>query len=368
MYRHALAPAGESSSLLIEDVTATAGGIAGFSDHERILVGRDDERGLTAIIAIHDTTLGPALGGTRIWMHNSFDEAMGDALRLSRAMTLKAVVAGLALGGGKAVIRADPRRDKTPQLLDAYAEMLACVQREYITAEDVGMSLADADHLRTQTPNVAGTSAGGSGNPSPFTALGVLLGIQAALRFRTGSQELEGRHVAIQGLGAVGMNLAAGLHEAGARLTVADVDATRAREAAARFGATPVTVDEILSVEADVFAPCALGNILTPAAVGRLGAGIVAGAANNPLARAEVADRLADEGILYAPDFVINAGGLINVAAELEPGGYDPGRVRQRIGMIPATLARIFEEAGRSGRSTESVATSLALQRIGAAR
>src|SRR5690606_4179648 len=189
------------------------------SRHERILVGRDDERGLTAIIAIHDTTLGPALGGTRIWMHNSFDEAMCDALRLSHAMTLKAAIADLPFGGGKAVIRADPRRDKTPALLAAYADMLATVKKEYITAEDVGMSLADADFLRSRTPNVVGTSQGGSGNPSLYTAQGVYLGICAAVRHRTGSEQLGGRHVAIQGLGAVGMALAARLHEAGARLT-----------------------------------------------------------------------------------------------------------------------------------------------------
>lgn len=356
------------SRLIVQDITSSVTNLAGFDHHERVLLGRDDERGLTAIIAIHNTTLGPALGGTRFWMHDSFDAAVTDALRLSRGMTLKAAIAGLPLGGGKAVIRADARRDKTPELLDAYAEMLAHVQDFYITAEDVGMTLADADHLRRLTPNVVGTTIGGSGNPSGFTADGVFLGMKAALRHKTGSDTISGKHVAIQGLGAVGWALADRLSKEGARLTVADLNQERLVAAIRDFKATVVEPERIIATKADVLAPCALGGVISPDSVGSLKTGIVAGSANNQLLRHEDAAELRDRNILYAPDYVINAGGLINVAAEAEPGGYNRARVVKKIAEIPVTLTSIFSEAEKTGRATNDVALDMAMARISKAR
>ncbi|MCT8988735.1 hypothetical protein NYR54_00280 [Chelativorans sp. SCAU2101] len=219
-------PAG-ASSLTIMDITAQAARLPAFENHESIWLGRDEKRGLRAIVAIHDTTLGPALGGTRIWPYASFEEALADALRLSCGMTYKAAIADLPLGGGKAVIMADPKTGKTAALLAAYAEMLAALNGQFITGEDVGLTLADADFLRARTPNVTGTTRGGSGNPSPVTAKGVYLGIKAAAKHRFGTDDLTGRRVAVQGLGAVGSALCEKLHRAGASLAVADIDAAR---------------------------------------------------------------------------------------------------------------------------------------------
>lgn len=357
-----------TSSLILEDLTATAAGISGFDGHRQVLLGRDDDRGLTAIIAIHDTTLGPAIGGTRIWMYDSFDFAMTDALRLARGMTLKAALAGLPLGGGKAVIRADPRRQKTPALLEAFAEMLMTVRGRFITSEDVGLTVADADFLRQRVDNIVGTTAGGTGNPAPVSARGVLLGMRAALAHRHGSGELDGCHVAIQGLGSVGMALAGLLHEAGASLTVADTYADRAALAAERFGATIVDDSEILSVSADIFAPCALGAVLNARTIERLRAGIVAGSANNVLARHEDGELLRSREIIYVPDFVVNAGGLIHVADEMEPGGYQRERVMRRVEAIGAVVTRILTESAQTGRATNEVALDLAKARLAAAQ
>lgn len=352
------------SSLVVEDITLSASRLDGFDGHWKVYLGRDDERGLTAIIAIHDTTLGPALGGTRVWMHDSFDAAVTDALRLSRGMTLKAAIAGLPFGGGKAVIRADAKHDKTPALLDAYAEMLSQVTKTYVTAEDVGLTLADADYLRARTPNVAGTTVGGSGNPSAYTAEGVFLGIKAALRHKTGSDELPGCTVAIQGLGAVGWALAERLAGSGAKLFAADINDEQCRRAADVFGAQIVPPDAILFADADVFAPCALGAVISQETIPGLRAGIVAGSANNQLLCHTDAAVLKDRGILYAPDYVINAGGLINVAAEIERGGYDRNRVMEKIAQIPVTLSEIFAEADRSGEATNDIALAMAKTRI----
>lgn len=355
-----------ASSLVIEDITQSAHALEGFDGHEAVLLGRDDDRGLTAIIAIHDTTLGPALGGTRIWKHDSFDAAVTDALRLSRGMTFKAAIAGLPLGGGKAVIRADAKSDKTPAMFDAYAEMLATVRRRYVTAEDVGMTLADADYLRERTSNVVGTTIGGSGNPSSYTAEGVFLGIQAALHHRTGDSSLDNRTVAIQGLGAVGWALAEKLSAAGARLIVADINEAQCHKAKTELGARVASTDEILAVEADVLAPCALGGVISHKTIGDLKVGIVAGSANNQLLRHEDAAELSKHGILFAPDYVINAGGLINVAAEIAPGGYDRKAVLSGIAKIPETLSAIFTEADSSGEATNEIALAMAKTRINA--
>lgn len=356
------------SSLVLSDITARAAELDAYDNHEQIWLGEDRARGLTAIVAVHDTTLGPALGGTRVWPHESFEAALTDALRLSRGMTLKSAVAGMPFGGGKAVIIADPRTDKTPAMLEAYAEMLLALNGQYFTGEDVGLTLADADFLRARTPNVTGTTKGGSGNPSPVTAHGVFLGLKAALAHRRGSDALDGITVAVQGLGSVGRALCNKLHAEGARLIVADIDEARVRDAVKSLGARAMSTDKILSVEADVLAPCALGGLFSRETVPLIKAEIVAGAANNQLARHEDARQMMELGILYAPDYVINGGGLINVAAELAPGGYDHEDAMARVARIPAILTDIFRRAEAEGRPTNDIAQEIARERLAASR
>lgn len=360
-------PAGKTS-LSITDITADAAPLAAYDDHEHVWCGRDEERGLTAIVAIHNTALGPALGGTRVWPHVNFEAALTDALRLSRGMTYKAAVADLPFGGGKAVIIADPKKDKTPRLLEAYAEMLAALEGQFFTGEDVGLTLADADFLRERASNVTGTTRGGSGNPSPVTARGVLLGIKAALAHRGGSGDLSGVRVAVQGLGSVGWALCGMLYREGAKLIVTDIDPARVEKARTAFGAEAVSPEEIIAAEADVFAPCALGGVISADTIPALKATIVAGSANNQLAAHSDAARLMERGILYAPDYVINAGGLINVAAELAPDGYDRAAVMARVEKIPAVLRDIFARADAQKRPTNDIAAEIAWERIHAAR
>ena len=357
-----------SPTLAVRDITGEARKLPDFAGHERIVSGHDPLRGLTAIVAVHSTALGPALGGTRIWPFETFEDALTDVLRLSHGMTLKAAVSGLPLGGGKAVIIADPRAAKPRPILEAYADMLRTLRDTFITAEDVGMSLADADFLKTLTPNVSGTTSGGSGNPSPVTAEGTFLGLRTAVRHRFGSEDLSGLRVAVQGLGAVGRALCERLHAAGASLTVADIDKARVDAAVADFGARGTDPGAIVAAEADVLAPCALGGVLSERTIPALKAKVVAGSANNQLARAEDARRLQKRGILYAPDYVINAGGLINVAAELAPGGYDRAAAMSKLHEIPQTLDRIFATALKTGATTSDVARSIAEERIAAAR
>ncbi|WP_082143573.1 Glu/Leu/Phe/Val family dehydrogenase [Nitratireductor soli] len=357
----------ENTTLTITDITAEASRLDAFDNHERVWHGRDVERGLNAIVAIHNTALGPGLGGTRVWPHETFEAALTDVLRLSRGMTFKSAIAGMDFGGGKALIIANAKTDKTPALLEAYAEMLAALDGQYYTGEDVGFTVADADFLRARTPNVTGTTVGGSGNPSPVTAHGVFLGVKAALKHR-GVDKLAGVHVAVQGLGSVGWTLCEKLHAEGARLTVTDIDAVRIRQAGEAFGAEGVGTDAILQVPAQVFAPCALGGVLSAETIPSLGAKIVAGAANNQLARHEDAKLLLQRGVLYAPDYVINAGGLLNVAAELAPGGYDRAATMAKVAQIPDTLTDIFQRAEAQNRSTNDVAAEIAYERIEAAR
>ena len=363
-----LRPVSQFTTLQMTDITGRASRLADFDGHERVWLGEDEARGLTAIVAIHNTALGPALGGTRIWPHPTFDAALTDALRLSRGMTFKAAIAGVPFGGGKAVIRADPNTGKTPDLLEAYAEMLAMLNGQYYTGEDVGLTLADADFLRERTPNISGTTAGGSGNPSPVTALGVCLGLKAALKHRTGSDRLEGVRIAVQGLGSVGRALCERLHEEGALLTVADIDGARVAAAVEAFGAQAVASDGIVAAPVDIFAPCALGGVLSSETIPHLKAGIVAGSANNQLARHQDAAELMRRGVLYAPDYVINSGGLVNVAMELMPDGYDRAAVMAKVEEIPLTLARIFERAEKEGRPTNDIAQAMAGQIIARAR
>lgn len=353
-----------ASTLIVEDITVSAARHADYAGHEKVLLGRDDVRGLTAIIAIHSTRRGPAIGGTRIWPHGKFDDGLSDVLRLSEGMSLKAAVADLPHGGGKGIILANAKADKRPALFEAYAEMLAAVADRYYTAEDVGLSLADADFLKSLAPNVLGTASGGSGNPAPVTARGVYLGIGSAVRHRLERDDLKGLHFAVQGLGAVGAGVARHLHAAGGRLTVCDIDADRLEMARTEWNAEIVGPDEIVDQQADVFVPCALGGVIDADTVPRLKARVVAGAANNQLRAPEDADRLKTAGILYAPDYVINAGGLMNVAGELMPGGYDAARVEAALSTIPAQLDDIFRRADREGRSTDAVAQAIARERL----
>jgi leucine dehydrogenase len=355
-------------TLSLIDITAEAAQLEAFDNHEQIWLGRDIERGLTAIAAIHNTALGPALGGTRIWPHESFEAALTDALRLSRGMTYKAAVTDVPFGGGKAVIMADPKTGKTRPLLEAYADMLAALEGQFFTGEDVGLTLSDADFLHSRAPNVTGTTAGGSGDPSPVTAHGVFLGIKAALAHRKGTDSLQGVRVAMQGLGSVGWSLCEQLHAEGAALTVADIDDAKVAKATAEFGAVAATPETILAVEAGIIAPCALGSVLTAETIPTLNAKIIAGSANNQLGTHADARLLMQRGVLYSPDYVINAGGLINVAAELAPGGYNRDAAFAKVAEIPATLTAIFRRAEAENRPTNDIAAALAMERIRKAR
>ncbi|GGK31322.1 Glu/Leu/Phe/Val dehydrogenase [Salinarimonas ramus] len=336
-----------------------------FDDHERILFAHDAASGLEAIVAIHSTRLGPAAGGCRMWPYASEEEAIADALRLSRGMTYKNAVAGLDLGGGKAVIIADPRTQKTPELLRAFGRAVETLGGRYVTAEDVGVSVEDMEIVRETTAHVAGLSSGAhaSGDPSPVTARGVFEGVRRAMKVATGSDDLAGRTVAVQGLGHVGRHLCALLHAAGARLVVSDIDPARIADAERVFDARAVAPDAIVATEADVFAPCALGGVLDDVSIPRLKARIVAGAANNQLARPEHADALHARGILYVPDFALNAGGIINVAREIE-GRTDERWLDERLARMVDNIEAILVEARDRGVSPNGVAEAFARARL----
>ncbi len=308
-----------------------------FDHHQSVHFHQDAASGLRAIIAIHNTNLGPALGGCRMWSYADDTEALDDVLRLSKGMTYKAAMAGLDFGGGKAVIIGDSRTQKTDGLIRAMARFIDSLGGAYHTGEDVGMTVADMDIMRQVTPYAHGVSDG-SGNPSPATAWGVFVGIRAAARHRLGSGELDGVKVAVQGLGNVGAALCRYLADAGARLTIADIDAEKVRAAQEAFGATAVVSDDIHRADVEIFAPCALGAGLNDATIPELKAAVVAGSANNQLAEARHGDILREKSILYAPDYVINAGGLIDIAAE--GPDYNTDDVLRRVGGIEATRGR----------------------------
>lgn len=328
---------------------------------------QDEKTGLKAIVAIHSTALGPALGGCRVWPYENEAAALNDVLRLSRAMTYKNAAMGLALGGGKSVIIADSSVDKTPALFEAFGRAVERLGGRYITAQDVGTAPADMVAIRSQTQWVAGLPDT-SGDPSPATAFGVYSGLKAALRHAFGSDDLQGRKVAVQGLGAVGMSLAERLYADGAQLIVADIAQKRIDQAVNELGARAVTSDEIVGVECDVFAPCALGAVINDDTVGRLNARVVAGSANNQLAEPRHADALRARGIVYAPDFIINGGGVINVADELQPGGYNRERAYAMVGEIGAKVARALHLADERGISTDAAAVLMADERLRAAQ
>lgn len=333
-------------------------------DFEQLVFCQDGETGLKAIIAIHDTTLGPSLGGTRMWDYRSEDEAMLDVLRLARGMTYKAAVAGLPLGGGKAVIIRDPVKDKSDDLLRAYGRFVDTLKGRYITAEDVGTCQRDMDIIRQETDYVTGHDPcrGGSGDPSPFTARGVLYGIKAAARHYYGSESLQGLTVAVQGLGNVGQHLCLMLAREGARLLVADINAKALQRVASELGAAVVSTEGIYGVECDIFAPCALGAVVNEETIGQFKCNIIAGAANNVLAKERHGDELHRRGILYVPDYVMNAGGLINVADELL--GYQLKRVEEKVAGIYDTVLEVLVMSKKEGVFTHRAADMLAEQRI----
>ncbi|MEZ5744847.1 MAG: Glu/Leu/Phe/Val dehydrogenase dimerization domain-containing protein, partial [Sphingomonadaceae bacterium] len=339
-----------------------------YDDHELVELVHDRESGLTAIIAVHSTHLGPAGGGTRFWHYADPAGAMRDALRLSRGMSYKNAMAGLPMGGGKAVILADPSRTKTPEVLAAFGKAIDGLGGRYVTAEDVGMTEADMVAISQQTPHVSGLpsqdAAAAGGDPGPFTARGVALGIKAAVAHKLGCDSVEGVHVAVQGAGSVGGGVARILAGEGARVTLADVDAAKAQALAEEIGAEAVSAEAILGLECDVLSPNALGAILNDETIPALQAKIIAGAANNQLARPEHGRMLAERGILFAPDYVISGGGIIAVALEYfarqsgEPCGIEA--VQAKIDGIPDRLLAVWQEAEATGKPSSDVADAMA--------
>ncbi len=349
------------------DTSPTGSGGTFTSEPEEVFTVFHRGSRLHAAVSINSTIRGPALGGTRFRQYPTLDAAVSDASNLAEAMTLKNAVAGLPFGGGKAVLIGDPATDKTRELLVDYAFLLDTLQGRYVTAEDVGMSMADMDLLREHTAHVTGTSVerGGSGDPSPLTAVGVMSAMEAAGEHLWGSRELSGKHVAISGLGKVGSSLARLLLEAGSRVTATDLSE---RAAQSLRGAGPieyVTTDEIHRVACDIFSPCALGGVLNEATVPELRCPLVVGAANNQLAAPEIADLLAETGILYVPDFVANAGGVINIANEHT--GYDLERATTQVKEIFGTTTIVLDMAIRDGTTPLAAAFALARQRLAAA-
>jgi leucine dehydrogenase len=333
-------------------------------EHERVLFCSNPDVGLKAIIAVHSTTLGPGLGGVRMWPYGSTEEAYIDALRLSRGMTYKAAAAGLHLGGGKAVIIGDSKKDKSEELFRAFGRYVESLGGLYITAEDVGTAMEDMEIVQHETRWVTGVSPelGGGGDPSPVTAFGTLQGIKAAVQFKLGEDSLKGRSVAIQGLGSVGGYLAKYLRDEGAKVFGTDIDAEAVAQARDELGVEIVPPGEILEVECDVVAPCALGAVINDASIPKLRCRIVAGAANNQLADDRHGQELHDRGILYAPDYVINAGGLINVYNELI--GYNREIAMRMARGIYGNMARVFEISRTQSIPTHVAADRLAEERI----
>lgn len=345
-----------------------------FDDHEKITLVHDRKSGLRAIIATHSTHLGPSAGGTRFWHYANSEAALTDALRLSQGMSYKNALAGLPMGGGKAVILADADRTKTDDMMFAFGDAIEQLGGQYVTAEDVGITEADMALVNRRTNFVTGLPAKGDeptvgSDPGPFTSHGIFLGVKQAVKHKLGKDTVAGVHVALQGVGSVGSGLARHLAAEGAKLTLADVNADRAAQLAAELGGTSVAADEIMTVPCDVFSPNALGAILTPESIAALDCPIVAGGANNQLATANEGDLLAKRGILFAPDYVINAGGIISVAVEyLSRDGAVPAtfeEVNSRIAQIPGRLEQIWQESDATGIASNRVADAMARKAIG---
>ena len=331
--------------------------------HEQLVLCHDASCGYHGLIAIHDTTLGPALGGTRFWNYESTDAAITDALRLARGMTYKNSVAGLNLGGGKSVILGDNKRADREALFRAHGRFVETLGGRYITAEDVGTSPADMEYVHQETEHVAGL-IGRSGDPSPVTSYGVYKGIKAAAKFRWGSDALAGKTIAIQGCGKVAYYLGRYLHQEGAKLIVTDIDQEKVRRMVDETKATAVSPEAIYDQKADIYAPCALGATINDDTLKRLKVEIIAGGANNQLAQERHGDMLEEKGITYAPDYVINGGGVINVYGELH--GWTEERSKKKAGEIYDTLLRIFQMAKDEKIPTYKAADRLAEQRISA--
>jgi len=336
-----------------------------FDNHEQVVFCNDKDTGLKAIIGIHNTVLGPALGGTRMWQYNNEWEALNDALRLSRGMTFKAAITGLNLGGGKAVIIGDAKTQKTPELMKRFGEFVHSLSGKYITAEDVGMETADMDLVREVTPYVTGISEskGGAGNPSPITAYGVFMGMKAAAKYKFGTDILEDKKVYVQGIGHVGESLVEHLVNEGANVVIADINEERLQEVSKKYGASIYRGDDIYSESMDIYAPCALGATVNDDTVYKIKAQVIAGAANNQLAKEERHGLILQErGIIYAPDFLINAGGIINVYAELE--GYDMQEIIRKTENIYNTTLEILSNAETNEITSNHAALNIAKNKI----
>ncbi|MFB9761922.1 branched-chain amino acid dehydrogenase [Ectobacillus funiculus] len=333
-------------------------------DYEQLLFCQDRVSGLKAIICIHDTTLGPALGGTRMWTYESEDEAIEDALRLAKGMTYKNAAAGLSLGGGKAVIIGDPRRDKSEAMFRAFGRFIQGLNGRYITAEDVGTTVADMDIIHEETDYVTGISPsfGSSGNPSPVTAFGVYRGMKAAAKEAFGTDSLSGKTIAVQGVGNVAYNLCKYLYEEGAMLIVTDIHKESVQRAVDEFRARAVDPQDIYGVQCDIYAPCALGATVNDQTIPLMKAKVIAGAANNQLKEARHGDTLHERGIIYAPDYVINAGGVINVADELY--GYNRERALKKVEAVYENIEKVLEISKRDAIPTYLAADRLAEERI----
>jgi leucine dehydrogenase len=332
--------------------------------HEEVVFCHNKDAGLRAIIAIHNTVLGPALGGTRMWPYATEQDAINDVLRLSRGMTYKAAVSGLNLGGGKAVIIGDPGKDKSEALFRAFGRFVNSLGGRYITAEDVGIDVNDMEHVFRETEFVTGVHQvhGGSGDPSPFTAYGTLQGLMAALQVKHGNEDVGNYSYAVQGVGHVGMEFVKLLRERGAKVWVTDMNQDAVRRAVDEFGCEAVGMDEIYDVPADVYSPTALGGTINENTIDRIKAKIICGAANNQLATDAIGDELQKRGVLYAPDYAVNAGGLMNVSLEID--GYNRERAMRMMRTIYYNLGRIFEISARDNIPTYKAADRMAEERI----
>ncbi|HEY3364623.1 MAG TPA: Glu/Leu/Phe/Val dehydrogenase [Symbiobacteriaceae bacterium] len=331
--------------------------------HEQLVFCYDKSSGLKAIIGIHNTTLGPALGGTRMWNYEKEEDAVTDVLRLSRGMAYKNSAMGLNLGGGKAVIWGNAKTDKSEELFRAFGKFVQSLGGRYITAEDVNTTVEDMNYVLMETDFVTGR-ADGSGDPSPVTAFGVYKGIKAAAKWKFGTESLKGKVCAVQGLGKVGYHLCEHLHDEGAKLIVTDINPDNVARVVKEFGAVAVAPDEIYGVECDIYAPCALGATVNDDTINQLKCKVVAGAANNQLKEPRHGDVLKAKGILYAPDFVINGGGVVNVAEEFNPAGYNRDRAYTRVAAIYDKLMKVFTIAEERNISTAQAADVLAEERI----
>ncbi|MDB0601801.1 Glu/Leu/Phe/Val dehydrogenase [Tenacibaculum maritimum] len=336
-----------------------------FDGHEQIVFCNDEDTGLKAIIGIHNTVLGPALGGTRMWQYNNEWEALNDVLRLSRGMTFKAAITGLNLGGGKAVIIGDAKTQKNDALMRKFGEYVNSLSGKYITAEDVGMQTRDMDIIREVTPHVTGISEskGGAGNPSPVTAYGVYMGMKAASKYQFGTDNLEGKKVLVQGVGHVGETLVKHITDEGGQVFLNDINEARLAELSKKYNANVILGNDIYGLDVDIYAPCALGATINDTTINQLKAKVIAGAANNQLAdEIKHGKMLKDKGIAYAPDFLINAGGIINVYAELE--GYNRDEINRKTENIYNTTLDIFNLSAKEDITTHNAALNIAQSRI----